>query len=806
MNGWSLVYDHYDPAEEGLREALCTLGNGYVCTRGTAAESGADGTHYPGTYLAGLYNRLDTPVAGETVTNEDLVNAPNWLVLTFAVVADGGARGPWFSLDDVTITAYQQELDLRRAVLTRQVEFLDAAGRRTTLTQRRFVHMVDQHLAALETTIEPVDWSGRIVVRSGIDAGVENLGIERYRDLAHHHHDVVETAEVGADALQVAVETTQSHVRIAAAARTRVHRDGTHLEADRDTVDEDGLLAHDLTFEVAAGEPVTVEKVVALHTSRDRAISEPGVAARERVTQAPGFFQLLESHQLAWAHLWDRFAIGLEGSADADRAQLVLRIHIFHLLQTVSVHTIDLDAGVPARGWHGEAYRGHIFWDELFIFPFLNLRLPALTRALLLYRYRRLPAARRLAAAEGFDGAMFPWQSGSDGREESQRVHLNPRSGEWIEDHSWLQRHVNHAIAFNTWQYWQVTQDREFLRFQGADLILEIARFLASLTTYERTDDRYHIRRVMGPDEYHERYPDAPEGEAGLDDNAYTNVMTVWVLMRALEVVEALPPPHRAEVADRLGLQRTELDHWEDITRKMYVPFHGDRVISQFEGYDELEELDWDAYRERYGDIQRMDRILKAEGDTPDRYKLSKQADVLMLFYLLSEPLLRELFARLGYEFDDDMIQRNVDHYLRRTSHGSTLSRIVHSWVLTRLDRERSWAFFEEALESDVSDIQGGTTAEGIHLGAMSGTVDLVQRAFAGVVARDGVLHFDPALPEQLGELTFSLHFLGHRLAVRVTREELEITAAQTDEEPVQVGILGQVRWLRSGETVRVTL
>ena len=173
------------------------------------------------------------------------------------------------------------------------------------------------------------------------------------------------------------------------------------------------------------------------------------------------------------------------------------------------------------RGWHGEAYRGHVFWDELFIFPLINLRLPEITRSLLLYRYRRLSAARRAARLEGFEGAMFPWQSGSSGREESQSLHLNPRSGRWLPDNSSLQRHVNIAIAYNLYHYYQVNKDMEFMAFYGAEMLLDIARFLASLAEYNESFERYEILQVMGPDEYHDAYPDADT--PGLDNNAYTN-------------------------------------------------------------------------------------------------------------------------------------------------------------------------------------------------------------------------------------------------------------------------------------------
>ncbi len=138
-----------------------------------------------------------------------------------------------------------------------------------------------------------------------------------------------------------------------------------------------------------------------------------------------------------------------------------------------------------------------------------------------------------------------------------------------------------------------------------------------------------------------------------MDNNAYTNVMAVWVILRAIEALDAVPAPNRADLVDSLHLDAQEMARWSDISRRMFVPFH-DQVISQFEGYGDLTELDWDRYRERYGDIQRLDRILEAEGDDVNRYRASKQADVLMLFYLLSADELRDLFGLLEYRFEPD--------------------------------------------------------------------------------------------------------------------------------------------------------
>jgi alpha,alpha-trehalase len=790
MSEWALVYEEFVPEQEGLREALCTLGNGVFATRGAAPEAVADDVHYPGTYAAGVYDRLRTEIAGRTVENEDLVNLPNWLVLTFRP-----AGGSWLDLRRVEILDFRQELDLRTGVLTRSFRYRDEMGRTTGVTQRRLVSMAEPHLGALETTIVPEDWSGRLEVRSVLDGSVTNSGVARYRSLRGDHLVPVSTTQVDRDTVGLVVETRDSHIRIGLAARTRILRDEEPLDVGRTPLREEGLVGHAFAIRVREGVGVTVEKIVSLVTSSTRAIYETGADSVDRVARAGGFDELLQRHQLAWHQLWQRFDIRIEGS---ERAQMILRLHIFHLLQTVSTNTIDLDVGVPARGLHGEAYRGHIFWDELFIFPSLNFRLPALTRALLNYRFRRLPEAKWAAAQAGYEGAMYPWQSGSDGREESQTLHLNPRSGRWLPDNSQLQRHINIAVAFNAWQYSQVSGDMEFLRFRGVPMLVEIARFWASVATYDRVSDRYRISGVMGPDEYHDAYPD--RDEPGLDNNAYTNVMVVWLLSRTLELLERLPDHHRQELWETLGLSREELDRWEDISRKMFVPFH-DGIISQFEGYEDLKEFDWTAYQDRYEDIQRLDRILEAEGDTPNRYKVSKQADVLMLFYLLSADELRELFERLGYELPPESIPRTVDYYLARTSHGSTLSSVVHAWVVARSDRERSWELFSQALESDVADVQGGTTPEGIHLGAMAGTVDLLERGYTGLEARGDVLWFNPAIPEEIRALEFRVHYRGHRLQVRITPEVLHVSTIPSEVAAIQVGFRDEVVELLPGTT-----
>ncbi|MEV6156611.1 pyridoxamine 5'-phosphate oxidase family protein [Nonomuraea sp. NPDC052129] len=730
MNPWTLAYEGFDLASEGLREALCTLGNGRFATRGATPDGEV---RTPGTYAAGCYDRLASTVAGRTVTNEDLVNLPDWLPLTFATPGSD-----WFRPERADLLDYRQELDLRQGVLLRELRWRDEAGRVTLVRQRRLVSMADPYLAALETTFTAENWSGPLRVRATLDGGVTNSGVARYRDLRGDHLTGHATGTQGELTWLTAV-TRSSQIAVALAA----HMDAPAVPEVTSSADR---ITAEHVFDVVEGVPATVTKVVALVTSRDPAIHDARSAALRRLRPAPRFEELLARHVAAWERLWQDARLEVDGP---ELAQIV-HLHIFHLLQTLSPHTADLDAGVPARGLHGEAYRGHVFWDELFVLPWLNLRFPEISLGLLRYRWRRLPEARAAARDAGYDGAMFPWQSGSDGQEETQTLHLNPSSGRWLPDVSHLQRHVGLAIAYNVWQYYLATGS---MPTWCAELLIEIARFFASLSVLDPTSGRYEIHGVMGPDEYHTAYPGA--SSPGLNNNAYTNVMTVWLLSRALDTGKVGPE---------------ESARWEDITRRMRIDFH-DGVLSQFTGYADLSELDWDRYR----GVRRLDRALEADGDDVNRYKAAKQADTLMLCYLLSAEELLAILDRLGYSATPDLIPHTISYYLDRTSHGSTLSAVVHTWVLARSDRARSWQYFAEALFSDINDIQGGTTAEGIHLGAMAGTLDILQRCYLGLEIHPDGLHLNPLLPDRLAALSLPIRYRGHQLVIDVDRDKTRV-------------------------------
>jgi trehalose/maltose hydrolase-like predicted phosphorylase len=788
---WVLGYDGFDPATEGRREALCTLGNGYWGTRGAAAEADADDVHYPGTYLAGVYNRVRSGLGTTSVEDEHMVNAPNWLPLRYRVAGE-----EWFHPADRGLVSLRQELDLRRATLTRVLRFRDRHGRTTRVTSRRFVSQAAPHVAVIDTTFEAEDWSGPLTVRSAVEGRVANRNVAADRMLAGRHLTARQTAELDGETVLLEMETTQSGIHIAMASRTRAFRDGSRLDPIRRYLTEDaGWVGHEFTLRLSPGEQVSVEKTVVVGTSRDRAIASPAMAVGTWMERLPDRAELEAEHQREWRILWDEFGVRIDAG---ERQSLALNLNTFHVLQTVAAVDADLDAGVPARGLHGEGYRGHVFWDEMYVYPILTLRRPDLSRALLGYRFRRLNEARAAARAEGRAGAMFPWQSGIDGREVTPAEVFNLRTGRWIPDYSHHQRHVGLAIAFSVWQYYQSTGDTGFLRQEGAETLLEVARFFADLTTYDEADDRYDIDHAMGPDEFHDGYPGAPG--RGMRNNAYTNVMTAWVLRRAIETISLLRGRNCRPLWNRLELHPGEVERWEHISRRLRVPFHGDGVMSQFEGYEDLPEFDWNGYRARYDSLYRLHFILDAEGDSTNNYRVSKQADVLMLLYLFSAEELRALLADMGYAFPADAVVRTVDFYGSRSTYGSTLSNVVHSWVEARRDREESWDYLVTALESDLGDIQGGTTHEGIHLGAMAGSVDMVVRCYTGLEIRGDMLWLNPVLPTELGRISFRINYREQPIGVDLTATRLRL-AVPSGGSAVTVRVRDEEARLSPGQT-----
>ena len=788
-DNWSLTYHDFDPVKERTREALMAVGNGYFGTRGALEEMQANAINYPGTYIAGLYNRLSSKVGERMVDNEDFVNCPNWLPVSFRI-----GDGDWMIVNSDTLVEIDRKLDLRNGVLYKRAIVKDKSGHETLIESRRLSGMQQPHLAAVSYSLTPLNYEGEITLRSMLDGDIINAGVERYKQLNQQHLASVEEAGHG-NMSYILVKTTQSDVKIAMAARLNLILGEEKKSPEFTVVTRPSCAESTVKLQVTKGNIIQIEKIVAIYTSQDKNVANELTAAQREVTLSRNFEALVQQNTDAWAKIWDKIDITIEG----DRlAQKLLRLHLYHLMVSASPHNSDIDASFTARGLHGEAYRGHIFWDELFILPLYNMQFPDTAKATLLYRYNRLDKARAYAKEYGYEGAMFPWQSGSDGREETQVIHLNPISGEWGDDYSSLQRHVSLAIAYDVWEYYHTTGDLEFISAHGAEMFLEICRFWASKSELNPATGRYSIGKVMGPDEFHEQYHGATEG--GIRDNTYTNLMVAWAFDRAFELLQLIPDNERKALLDRISLNAIELSHWSDIARKLNIVISPEGILSQYDGYFDLKELDWESYRAKFGNIYRLDRILKAEGKSADEFKVAKQADTLMIFYNLDSDQVTSILQNLNYSLPDDYLSRNLAYYLARTSHGSTLSRVVHAQLANMIgDAKLSWELYLDALTSDYNDIQGGTTAEGIHGGVMAGTVLIALGTYAGLNLRSDSVKIAPSLPEHWRKIGFRFTFRGENYKVETGKDKVAVTVQSDRRSEVQVEIAGKIYMLGVG-------
>ena len=783
-----IAFEGYDPKDERRRESLLGLGNGMLFLRSSPCEASIDDdSHYQGLYRAGCYSRRDLPIDGKRLGHDSLVNLPSCLLLSFRI----GDAGDWFSLANQTVLSWRQALDMNRGVATRDALFADAAGRRTRLREERLVSMARPSVVALRLSLTAENWSGRLDLRGSINGCVRNQNTDHKLLKGYRHIDVTGIHTPDDEMLMLTARTLQSGITVAIATRTRADA------PSRRTPAPDGdFVAAVLAVEMEEGRTLAVETLAAVVTERDPAVADPVEAALAVCSTAPDFAALAWEQERSWARLWRRAAITADNVALARAAT----VHAFHLLQTVSPHSTQVDVGLPSRGWQ-EAYHGQIFWDEIFAFPFLNLRFPEIARALLMYRYRRLPAARRAAQAAGFRGAMYPWRSATTGEEETPLYQLNPLSEHWMADATRRQRHIGAAVAHNVWRYFLATGDASFMAEYGTEMLVEIARFWASLAEHDAADDRYDIRGVIGPDEYHSAYPGA--AEPGIDNNSYTNVMAAFTLRHAAAALDLLPPERRDELMDALALGEDERAVWPRIASRLRLRFNDDGVISQFEGFDRLKAFDCAGFSRDNPD-GRVDWVLEARGDSVNSYQATKQADVLMLLYLHTPDELAAMIASMGYEVGIADLRRALRYYLDRVTHESSLSHAVCAGALARFDEAESWRFYEKSLRIDLDAAGGASAEEGLHLGSMAATFDVLQRHYLGLRIEPDALVLEPLPPDALGPVDMRIAYRGALLQLKWDGEAVALRSDARNCGAIAVRLHGETRTLAPGGELRL--
>ncbi|SFV26856.1 Trehalose and maltose hydrolase (possible phosphorylase) [Devosia crocina] len=767
----------YDPEDERRRESLFSLGNGVLLLRSSMPWSEADGTHYPGLYFAGCYNPLQSTIDGEIEWNASLVNLPNGLRLEFRI-----EDADWFSLDAVELLHYEQRLDIPNAIMCRSMRFRDGAGRIATLEEERFVSMDAPNLVGQRLRLIPHNWSGTVLLKSQIDGSVINDNLEKHADYAHKHLDVLGKGTAGSG-LFLEARTINSNLHIAVRTRDLTSTPPVDVQTSET---EERRVSHSFVLKAAPNEPIILDRLMAVCVGEGVEVAEE---ASNVLTAADAYEPAQQRHRLAWQKLWERMPF-----AAADKAmEQAQHLTLFHLLQNYSPHSIGRDVSLPARGWQ-EVYRGQIFWDEMFSVPVLSIRYPELARELLLYRHARLDAARDNARKYGLDGALYPWRSARTGAEETPRFQKSNINGHWRKDHTEHQAHINASIAWDIFHYAWASGDEAFLYDQGLTMLIEICRMWASLAVSSPEDDRFDIRGVVGPDEFHTGYAD--RSEPGIDNNAHTNVMAAWTLGEVLRLLEKASEKRDGtpQVSD------DEKRHWDHISRRLRLCFTPDHLLAQFEGVERLLELDPDSLGKGSADWE-----LEARGEDINHYQIFKQADSAMLLYLLPIEDLQALLLHLGYEVSAEQLHRSVEYYRSRTSHGSSLSQVSYAAALSHFDLETSYNLWRKALAPDLDPKNSQSTAEGLHLGSMAAALDVLQRHYLGLTVRADGLAIDPHLPDELSALEFSFHYQGGRYKLKWNGSKLRLSSDGTDADNLTVFVRGEAQQLRAGQSLIIS-
>lgn len=731
---WRLSEHFVDPARSEAMETLFALGNGYIGLRGTHEES-ANGAHLEGSYLNGFYDTepIHYPEAayGLAHTNEFMLRVPN--AKRIDLLLDGEA----FALDTGTVHSYGRELDFRRGVLERVVDWEAPNGKRVLIVSRRLTCFAQRHVAAMEYRVTALNFSGEIVLVSTIFDAVANL---------QAGDDPRVGSAVSGPSLQL-VERSHGHHRSVVVQRTSnsglVLATATHAEAGDTALSAARADGQEFRVNLEQGASARLVKYIAYVSSRD--VDEAQVAPRAHAeldaARAAGFDALAGEQAAFLESFWERADVTIDGD---DALQQGVRFNQYHLLQSVGR---DGKTNIAAKGVTGEGYEGHYFWDtEIYVFPFFLFNRPEVARALLHYRYAGLPKARERAREMAHArGALYPWRTIA-GNECSAYFPAGT-----------AQYHINADIAYSLRLYWQATGDLDFMADKGAEIVLETARIWLGIGNFDPSG-AFCIHCVTGPDEY----------TALVNNNYYTNAMARMHLRFACEIAQRLRaerPAQFARLAAAIGLDDAELGRMAAAAAAMKLPYDAARGIHpQDDSF--LHKQPWDIAGTP---ADKFPLLLHYHPLVIYRHQVCKQADVVLALLLLSD------------EFKLEDKRRDFDFYERVTTHDSSLSSCIFSMIAAEVGYEdKAYAYFMETARLDLDNTHGNT-GHGIHTAAMAGTWLGVAYGFGGMRLFDGVAHFTPRLPQRWTRYRFQVQLRGAWLQVEVDAGGVRYTLAGGD-------------------------
>lgn len=751
-DSWMILQDRYDPDENLKYESIFCLSNGYMGTRGAYGERVAKSI--PCTYINGVFDKSETFM-------RELANLPDWLGIKLYVEKE------LIGIENCRVLEFTRALDMKHALLAEQFVLEDKKGRRTGIEGIRMVSRSNVHRMGIRLFVTPLNYSGIIEVENIIDGSVINFcDAPRFKV---KHTRLLKNCRLSDVGAYIEVTTRDRKLCVGTGSLMEAYVGGKPVMKNRSFRAFGEAAVEFQDFDAEEGKTVEVVKYASIYTEREAFDFELHCLVRDEIAgfAADGFEGELNRHIKVYEHMWDEANIEIRGDFELDRA---VRFTIFQLMSAGSEH--DDRVNVGAKLLSGEEYGGHAFWDtELFMLPFFACVFPDTAANLENYRYHLLDAARDNAAVNGYKGAQYPWESADDGTEQCPDWTIEPDGTCYRCYVAVYEHHVTAAVAYGIYNYVKITGDRCFLREKGAEILIETARFWVSRCEYNQEQDRYEIRCVTGPDEWHEP----------VDNNLYTNCLARWNLGYVLELLdewEQEEPKLYEVLKSRLKIQDEERKQWFVLWEKIYLPRGKENgLLEQFEGYFKLKDVTVEAYDENDWPIR--PEILKTVPKL--QTQIIKQADVVMLLHLLGE------------EFDGETKRKNYEYYEKRTLHGSSLSPSIYSIMGLQVgDETKAYRYLKRAAFIDLADLQKNTR-EGIHAANAGGVWQTVVFGFAGVSFEEtGEVDIRPHMPKEWEGLTFRLHHRGSWLEISVS-----------PDNSVNVTVLegGPVTVRRNGET-----
>lgn len=713
---WLLVEEGFTLAREHEIESLFSIANGYVGNRGSLAEGSL--LSAPATFVAGVFEKDSKPGS-----------VPGLFVMPDWTGVNAWVEGQALSMEQGQILHHRRVLDLRSGILWREWRHREPNGRTTNIVAFRLTSLADRHLLVQSVIFGPENYSGTLALENSIELAPEILSSPPPEEWKTRRN------ATRPNILPLGLKCPGSEIvmGIGAASQLIAHDHDAGIR----TIDiQERRITEHFSIDVEIGSEYRLDKLISIYTSRDT--TDPIDEAVTRVGQyfPSGLHEAVRNHISEWEQRWHSADVRVIGD---DALQKALRFAVYHLISAANPD--DDRVSIGARALTGEAYKGHVFWDtEIYMLPFYTMTHPPSARALLMYRYHALPTAREKAQAAGYRGAMYPWESADTGEETTPRFVIDPK-GQVIEVlNGEMEIHITADVAYAVWQYWDATADEPFFVQAGAEIMLDTARFWASRGAME-ADGKYHIRRVIGPDEYHEN----------VDDNAYTNLMAAWNLRRGAETAALMQerwPDRWQELSSRLQIEPNELASWKRTADAMYIPFDPNTLLfEQFARYYEREPVDLQSYEPRHS---AMDVILGHE--RIQHTNVVKQADVVMAMCLLWN------------DFPPDVREANFRYYEPRTGHGSSLSPSMHALMAARLgDVPMAERYLKQAAEIDLGNNMGNA-AGGVHAAAIGGLWQAMVFGFAGLELQPDGLSLNPRLLAKWRSLSFPVQWRGRQV------------------------------------------